>query len=216
MKGDPPRSSTDYVREFRERMRNAGLVKKDVWIRPEHAGELTATERRLRQAAEDAGQDGPVAVGWTIDTLEHALRACRAAQAGWIEVERLEGAEPALRLAMRELGDLPILVAIGGQQIIVEALMWPLHQVIDPAAYNAHVLRTHKRVPLSSVGIESIGGTPCYIMFGALDVQAQLATILFEIETLAENVIASVEAHRAFLREDGGTVPPAARPGPHA
>lgn len=206
MKG--AKSSAVYVNAFRERMRQAGLVKKDVWIRPEHAQALAAIERRFRQAPERSIRDDDdvlgddVAAGWTITSLQAAIDACPAVQAGQIEVNRIEGLDPALHLVMRDYGDLPVFVAVGGLQIIVQALMWPVEHVRDPAGFNAHVLRTHKLMPLTTLGIEPVAGTPCYIMFGSLDTHSSLSNVLFEIETLAENVISCVDGFRFFLRDD--------------
>lgn len=207
MKDQRPKSSTEYVREFRARMRQAGLVKKDVWIRPEYSAELASVERRLRQASGEGEPDcGLVADDqssscWTLPALHRAIAQSRFVQSGNIEVRLLEGNEPALHLVMREFGDLPIFIAVGGLQVIVQALMWPVDHVTDPAAFNLHVLRTHKLLPLSTVGIEAVGGVPCYVMFGSLDITATLANVMFEVETLAENVIASADAYRPFLRE---------------
>lgn len=203
MKGPRPKSSTEYVREFRERMRREGFVKKDVWILPEHAQELSTLERQLRlpggtQARSDDGR----AVAWTIRSLHAALAETRTVQSGHIALELLEGVEPSLHLVMREHGDLPVFIAVSGEQIVVESLMWPLSDVRDAAAFNAHVLRTHKVLPLSNMAIEVIGGAPCYIMFGSLDTRSGLANIVFEIETLAENVLNAAEAYAPFLRDD--------------
>ena len=44
------KASTLHVRNYRERMREQGLVKKDVWIRPEYAEELAAIEKSMRDA----------------------------------------------------------------------------------------------------------------------------------------------------------------------
>ena len=206
------KTSAVYVREFRERMRRAGLVKKDVWIRPEFAEDLAAIEKRFRQVPGDGSLDGTsgpgetrgghVTPGWTLAALHRALEACPLVQAGSIEVTRVEGVDPALSLVMREYGDLPIFVGVGGLQIVAQALMWPVDHVGDPDTFNAHVLRSHKLVPLTTMGIEPVAGVPCYIMLGSLDTHSSLANILFEVETLAENVIASVDAYRAFLRDD--------------
>lgn len=209
MKDSGAKPSAFYVREFRERMRRAGLVKKDVWIRPEFAAELAQFEKRLRlmpgEATEPPGA-GPVAVGdapvWTLDALQSAIEAAQPVQAGAIAVTRLDGADPVLCLVMREYGDLPVFLALGGLQIVVQALMWPVDHVVDPGAFNAHVLRTHKLVPLTTMGIEPVAGVSCYVMFGSLDTQSSLANVLFEIETLAANVIACVDAYRPFLRDD--------------
>ena len=204
MKADRPKSSTEYVREFRERMRREGYVKKDVWILPEYAHELATIERRLRVprgAAVRSDGDGFNAT-WTVRSLHAALAQARPVQEGNIGLELLEGAEPSLHLTMREHGDLPLFVAVGGEQIVVEALMWPVADVVDADAFNAHVLRTHKVLPLSTMGIETIGGAPCYIMFGSLDAHSSLANVLFEIETLADNVLSAAEAYASFLRPE--------------
>jgi len=203
MKEPRPKSSTEYVREFRERMRREGFVKKDVWILPEHTQELAAVERRLRlPGGMGPRADSGATTAWTVRSLHAALGDSRPVRNGSIDLELLEGAEPSLHLAMREHGDLPLFVAVGGEQIIVEALMWPVADVVDPHAFNAHVLRTHKVLPLSTMGIEAIGGVACYIMFGSLDTHSSLANVLFEIETLAENVLSAAEAYAPFLRPE--------------
>ncbi len=203
MKGLRPKSSTEYVREFRERMRREGFVKKDVWILPEHAQELAAVERRLRVpgGADTRAGDGATAA-WTARTLHAALADTHPVQAGYVQLELLEGVEPSLHLVMREHGDLPVFIAVSGEQIVVESLMWPLTDVRDVSAFNAHVLRTHKVLPLSNMAIEVIGGVACYIMYGSLDTRSSLANVLFEVETLAENVLNVAEAYAPFLRDE--------------
>jgi uncharacterized protein YjfI (DUF2170 family) len=205
MKGPRPKSSTEYVREFRERMRREGYVKKDVWILPEHAAELAAVERRLRIPRGGAGvraEGDCFSTAWTVRSLHAALADTRPVQTGSVALELLEGAEPSLHLVMRDHGNLPLFIAVGGEQIIVEALMWPVADVVDPHAFNVHVLRTHKMLPLSTMGIEIISGVACYIMFGSLDTHSSLANVLFEIETLAENVLSAAEAYMPYLRPE--------------
>lgn len=205
MKGIRPKSSTEYVREFRERMRREGFVKKDVWILPEYTQELAAVERRLRVPRGAAGiraEGDGFSTAWTVRTLHAALAETNLVQRGTVGLELLEGGEPSLHLMMRDYGDLPVFVAVGGEQIIVEALMWPVEDVVDPAAFNVHVLRTHKVLPLSTMGTEVIGGVACYIMFGSLDTHSSLSNVLFEIETLAENVLSAAEAYAPFLRPE--------------
>lgn len=202
MKSFLQRSSTQHVRAFRERMREQGLVKKDVWIRPEHAVELAAIEKAMREARDPMqpmpGDDGK-GPGWSLPTIRHALAQTRAVRDGLIEIETIEGAEPSLHLVMRDYGDLSIFIAVGGEQIIVEAFLWPVSQVRDPAAFNAHVLATHKLLPLSTIAIQPIGGVPSYAMFGSLDTHSSLANLMFEIETLAENVIHATDAYAPYL-----------------
>lgn len=208
MKDHGPKSSTEYVREFRARLRDAGLVKKDVWIRPEYSTQLASVERRMREAPEGGiGHLGSMGeeqgdIAWSLAALHRAIAESRPVQSGRIQVHLLEGTDPVLQLVMREFGDLPIFSAVGGLQIIVQAVLWPVEHVADPAAFNLHLLQTHKMLPLSSVGVEPIAGVPCYVMFGSLDITASLGSVMFEVETLAENVIDCAEAYRPFLRED--------------
>lgn len=206
MKGERvAKTSTDYQREYRDRMRQLGLVKKDVWIRPEHATDLAAIEKRMREAGAQGSlqvESAPAPVRWTLTSLHDALLETEPFRDGSIALERIEGAEPSLHLTMRDYGDLPVFVAVGGEQIVVEALLWPVEHVADPVAFNAHVLQTHKILPLTTLGIERVGETAWYIMSGALDTRSGLPSVLFEIETLADNVIGAVEAYLPFLRPD--------------
>lgn len=204
MKAPRPKSSTEYVREFRERMRREGFVKKDVWILPQHAPALAMVERRLRQPGGmgSGHAEGEGFPAWTTRSLHAALADTGPVRAGDVVLELLEGVEPSLHLVMREYGDLPVFIAVSGEQINVESLMWPVEDVADPAAFNAHVLRTHKVLPLSTMGVEIIGGIACYIMSGALDTRSSLDNVLFEIETLAENVLGAAEAYTPFLRPE--------------
>lgn len=198
-----PSPSTLHQRAYRERMRQAGLVKKDVWIRPEHARALAEIEKNLRHA--DAClplTEGEAMRGWQLADLHGALLQSPAVTSGLITPEWVEAQPPGLHLVMHEYGDLSLFVAKSGSQIVVEAWLWPLAAVADPAAFNAHVLATHKLLPLSGVAIEAIGGVPGYILFGALDADSGLASLMLEIDTLADNTIAVSEAWQGYLRPE--------------
>ncbi len=205
MKGSLARlkPSTLHQRHYRERLRERGLVKKDVWIRPEYATELAMIEKSMREPEWDAaGAVIPapgVDMGWTVPAIYRALSQTSAVRGGVLGLEIIEGVEPNLHLIMHDYGDLSLFVAVGGEQIIVEAYLWPLAHVADPAAFNMHVLRTHKLLPLSTISIENVGGVLSYTMFGSLDTRSSLASLMFEIETLADNVISGTEAYADYL-----------------
>lgn len=195
--------STLHVRNYRERMREQGLVKKDVWIRPEYAEELAAIEKSMRETTRDPALPHLPAqstgTGWSVSTIRHAITQTSAVRDGLIGLETIEGAEPSLHLIMHEYGDLSVFVAVGGEQIIVESYLWPAGDVADTAAFNAHVLSTHKLLPLSTIALQRVGGVTSYTMFGSLDTHSSLANLMFEIETLADNVISATDAYRTFL-----------------
>ena len=198
------KASTLHVRNFRERMRNQGLVKKDVWIRPEHSEELAAIEKAMRDPGRHLELPALPALesgaGWTIETIQHAIAQTSAVREARITLDLIEGAEPSLHLQMHEFGDLSIFIAVGGEQIIVEAFLWPVAQVLDPVVFNAHVLRTHKLLPLSMIALQDVGGVAGYTMLGELDTRSSLANLMFEIETLADNVLNATDAYAAYLR----------------
>lgn len=198
------KSSAHYQRLYRQRLREQGLVKKEVWIRPEHAAALAVMERELRQPAaglastEEGGMHMPRL--WSTGELYEALANVELLRAGRASMELLQGADPSLHLTLHDYGDLPLFVAVVGEQILVEALLWPQADVCDAAAFNEQVLRTHKLFPLSSIGLETLpDGRSCYLMFGALSAAASLADVVCEIETLADNVIKATEAYEEFL-----------------
>ncbi|WP_425054700.1 YjfI family protein [Pseudomonas abyssi] len=199
------KSSAYYQRLYRQRLREQGLVKKEVWILPEHASALMAVERKLRQpmAQLDAMEkeiDMSMQQVWSATALHKALSGTELFQGKRASVELIDGSEASLHVTMHEYGDLPLFIAVFGEQIIVEALLWPVSDVRDLAKFNEEVLRTHKLFPLSSIGLERLAdGTDCYTMFGALSSSSALSDVVFEIELLADNVIKATEAYENHL-----------------
>jgi len=202
------KSSAYYQRVYRQRLREQGLVKKEVWILPEHASALLAVERRLRQSqVELAPMEKEKGMSmqqiWTAGALYKALASAEFFQGDQASVELIDGSDASLHITMHEYGDLPLFVAVFGEQIIVEALLWPASDVADAAAFNEEVLRTHKLFPLSSIGLETLAdGVACYTMFGALSSASSLPDVIFEIGLLADNVIKATEAYESFLTVD--------------
>ncbi|MGZ0784372.1 biofilm formation regulator BacA [Pseudomonas saponiphila] len=200
------KSSAHYQRLFRQRLRDQGLVKKEVWILPENAQALLAVERKLRQPFEGLApveKDGEMSMPqiWNARSLCQALMATELFSSGEASVELLEGAEPSLHVTMREYGDLPLFIALSGEQILVEALLWPQSEVTDVQAFNEEVLLSRQLFPLSSIGLETgLGGERFYMMFGALSATSTLSNVIYEIETLASNVIRATEAYEGYLK----------------
>ena len=200
------KTSAHYQREFRKRLRLLGLVKKEVWILPEHARQLAVVERELRLPGNSnltgIGENAMTAhiSNWTTNSLFDALDTSEFFNSGQATIELIDGAEPSLHIIMKEFGDLPVFLTVAGEQIIVEALLWPQGDVSDPIKFNEAVLRTHKFFPLSTISLEThSSGNSYYHMFGALSSTSLLYNVLFEIETLANNVIQVTEAYREFL-----------------
>lgn len=198
------KSSAHYQREFRKRLREQGLVKKEVWIHPDHAKQLRAFEKQLRAQSGPFGIDGVKTMNdkikiWNTIDLHQALQDEELFTSGSATLELIEGVEPSIHIVMREFGDLPIFITVVGEQIVAESVLWSVGEVKDVAAFNDTVLRTHKYFPLSTVSLDNVSGADYYHMFGALSASSILENIMFEIEVLAANVIHATEAYSEFL-----------------
>jgi uncharacterized protein YjfI (DUF2170 family) len=210
-----PKSSAHYQREFRKRLREQGLVKKEVWILPEHAKSLAVYEKTLRvseQASLQASDSqsgvsvmttnvtGNEVANWTTESLFNALKSADLFSSEQASVELIDGVEPVLHIVMADYGDLPVFLTVSGEQIIVESVLWSVSDVVDLAGFNEAVLRTHKYFPLSTISLDTLGDDGDYYhMFGALSSASILHNVVFEIEALANNVLQAAEAYSEFL-----------------
>lgn len=90
----------------------------------------------------------------------------------------------------------------GGQQIIVESLLFPLSSVRDEGALNQLILRTHQLQPLTTIGIKVVDGAEYYVAFGSLSTQSKDSVLLEEIETLFINVGEFLELYADHLTSE--------------
>ncbi len=203
------KTSADYQREFRRRLREKGLVKKEVWILPEHAQALSVVEKQLRISGDvprvglDSAEENAMseAVQWTSLNLCEALKKENLFKSGSASIELIDGMEPTLYIAMHDYGDLPIYLNVAGDQIIAESVLWASNDVADLAGFNDAVLRTHKYFPLSTICLEpGPNGQDYYMMFGALSSTSIIANVVYELEALASNVIQATTAYAEFLK----------------
>lgn len=200
------KSSAYYQREYRRRLREQGLVKKEVWILPEHSKQLLVIEKQLRETSGSLDFKGVSAMKndekiWNTGELYSALTAVEPFSNGQASIELIDGVEPSLYIQMHEYGDLPVFLTVSGEQIIVESVLWEVSEVNDPVSFNDAVLRTHKYFPLSTISLDAMAdGTNYYHMFGALSSSSKLSNVVLEIEILASNVIQATEAYSEYLK----------------
>ncbi len=205
-------SSSYYQHRYRARLREKGYVKREIWIPPEYTKILKDCETALRVGIlpivsksapkyapeSEMSKDG----NWTTETLHRALAESEAADEDVIKVELVAGIDPGILVTMAEFGDLPLLMSVSGSQILVETLLWPVDEVKDTAAFNDLILKTHKLLPLSAFGIrQGPDGKDYYEMFGSLSAGSILESVLFEIETLADNAMQAAEAYQSDLKD---------------
>jgi uncharacterized protein YjfI (DUF2170 family) len=195
------------MREMRARLTAAGYVKRELYVLPENAEVLRDIEKVLRQPylGNRIKLEGFMTenTNWTIDTLHSAFAELDVVKNNDIKLTLIQGAEPSLSLVMNQFGGLPIIIAIAGDQILVDSVLVYASQVKDPAAFNETVLRSRDIFPLSSIGIETMpNGETVYSMFGALSAASSLTVIVHEVLTLADNVIRAADAYEDFLTVD--------------
>jgi uncharacterized protein YjfI (DUF2170 family) len=91
-------------------------------------------------------------------------------------------------------------VALSGEQIIVESLLFASSQVKDQSALDHEILSTHMLFPLTTVGISNVGGEEYYTAFGALSAQSKAESVQIEVATLFQNVAAFLDAYENHLK----------------
>lgn len=212
------KSSAYYQRQFRERLRSQGLVKKEVWILPEHASTLSQVEEILRNealATELTKQLNSAASGstdnhpyWTTKDLYDALRTKQAKLLPQSKIELITGNEPIIHIIRQDFGDLPVFVSVQGEQIIAETILCTVDEISDIAGFNDMVLRTHKFLPLSTISLDTLNVDTAndnterfdaYQMFGSVSSQASLGDIVIEIQMLTHNVMQALEIYSSFF-----------------
>ena len=200
------KTSAHYQREYRRRLREKGLIKKEIWIRPEHADRARAVEKQLRdENGADAASQRASSSPWRTGALYDELANDELVRDGHANIELIEGIDPTLHLILRDYGDLPVFVSVAGDQIIAEAVLWPVTLVRDPVEFNETILRTHKYFPLSTICLGQRMDQDYYLMFGSLSSESSLKDIVREIEMLASNVIHATEAYVDLLQSASGS-----------
>jgi len=203
-------SPAERTRLWREERQRLGLVKLELWVPPGAKSDIQAAARAIVTASSrgpallknpDPPQgsfqmDHVIDTDWSVKSLAQALTETRLLRDGELTARVLEGTEPVLQITMHEFGDLPIFLSVGAEQIVVSALMWPVDEQKDQAAFNVFLLKAQKLVPLSNFGITTVGGRDYYEVFGELSCKTTLQTVIIEVRMLAENAIRAADELR--------------------
>ncbi|WP_077354723.1 YjfI family protein [Brevundimonas sp. LM2] len=212
---------TDRIRAWRQARRDAGMVKLEFWV-PQgcrddvraavHAivtdstrGPALAPRRPRPTSSSHTGaephMDAVIETAWTVPAIKRALEESSLVREGELTLRVLEGADPVLLATMNEYGDLPIYLSVGGEQIVVSVLLWPVSEQTDTARFNEFLLKAQRVVPLSNFAITTVGDQDVYELMGELSSKTTLQTILIELRTLAENAIDATALRESFGAE---------------
>ncbi|MGF1786782.1 YjfI family protein [Photobacterium swingsii] len=129
---------------------------------------------------------------WQLPELQSLL----SAHDGW-EVEASDDT-----LIIKNEDQIEAYLAVAGEQILVEVLLFAQQQVQDVSALNEFVLRTHKMFPLSTIGLSDLDGESYYVAFGSLSSQSKADSVVIEVATLYRNVEAFIELYQDHLAEN--------------
>lgn len=95
-------------------------------------------------------------------------------------------------------------LAISGEQILVESILFAKSQVKDAASLNETILKTHQIFPLTAVAITAVGEEEYYMAFGALSSQSKSESISKEVELLFLNISGFLDSYESFLKSKVG------------
>lgn len=193
------KSSAYYQRKFRDRQREKGLVKREIWVHPDQIERVRGMEKSLREELEKRSAES-IRPSWTTTALFDGLSKSELKSSGRANLELIEGIDPIILVEMLEFGELPIFINVAGGQIVAESVLWPESEVVDTPAFNETILRTHKLFPLSTICLERRFEDDYYMMFGALSATSDLKEVIHEVDELALNVLNATEMYDDLLK----------------
>jgi uncharacterized protein YjfI (DUF2170 family) len=141
--------------------------------------------------------------GWTLSSLTE-LFASDPEQLGDVDVTIAEGSD-VCQVTLKERGDLNVLIAASGDQILMSVALAPASDVPNREAFDRLVLRTHKLVPLSTFGLTTIDGAEWYELFGSLSSQSRDEVVVEEAAVLASNALEAAEMIKEWIDNGGST-----------
>ena len=128
---------------------------------PEHTVKLSRIEYQLRQLTpeiqptEQEPRTITPAQPWSITALLIALSSTPLFSGKQASMELLQGSDPSIHIEVHKHGDLPIFIAISGEQIIIKSILCSKEDIANLNAFNRAVLKTHKLFPLNSIALET-------------------------------------------------------------
>ncbi|WCN11090.1 YjfI family protein [Marinomonas mediterranea] len=136
-------------------------------------------------------------MNWTLESIHNTFT-----QTGFYQSHHVSASfeESTLTLIFNEFGDLPIIMAIGDGQILVEAALVERHEFENPSEIDYRLLTTHKYLPLSTIGIQPIGGVDWYVIFGALSTNSKIEVIIEELQLLVRNTFHVIDTLEPLYR----------------
>jgi uncharacterized protein YjfI (DUF2170 family) len=138
---------------------------------------------------------------WDIASLT-SLFASDPEALGDVDVSIEPGSE-VLRVTLKERGDLDVLMAVSGDQVLCSVLLTACDTIPARPQFERRVLSMHKLIPLSSFGITKIGDAEWYELFGAVSARSDAEFLVHEVAVLATNAVEAAEWIAEWIQADG-------------
>ncbi len=127
---------------------------------------------------------------WTLQELKEALENSSSFAEGEVSCEVSAMQPDVLEVRLHSAGEITLFMTVGDLQILTTTVLWPRAQQDDPAAFEAMMLRNHKKLlPLCALSIDNVGGEEYYELFGAMSVRSTLDSLETELRTIANSAL---------------------------
>ncbi|MET1413315.1 DUF2170 family protein [Roseibium sp. HPY-6] len=123
---------------------------------------------------------------WSLHELKEALEKSASFGENEIRCTVNEVQPDVLEVQLQSAGEITLYMTLGETQILTSVVLWPRALQDDPVAFEAMMLRNHKKLlPLCALSIDDIDGEEYYELFGAMSVRSTLASVETEVRTIA-------------------------------
>lgn len=139
-------------------------------------------------------------MSWTLAKIDQYLQEQSFYHAHNVSAAFLE---ESLLLTFHAFGDLPVILAVGEKQILVEVALVERHEFANPSEIDYKLLTTHKYLPLSTIAIERINSQDWYVLFGALSIFSRGEVIAEELLELVSNTFSVIDALEPLYKFNG-------------
>ncbi|CTQ61393.1 MAG: DUF2170 family protein [Roseibium album] len=129
-------------------------------------------------------------IPWTLHELKEALERSASFAENEVHCALSETQPDVLEVQLRSAGEITLFLTVGETQILTTTVLWPRDLQDDPAAFEAMMLRNHKKLlPLCALSIDEVDGKEYYELFGAMSVRSTLNSVETELRTIANSAL---------------------------
>ncbi len=130
-------------------------------------------------------------MSWSVEHIDSKLLELGFYQEHHVTPQVQNGS---LLLTFCAQGDLPVVLAIGERQILMEVALVERSEFAHPEKIDYYLMTTHKYLPLSTIAIQNIAGEDWYVIFGALSTHSKIEVVIEELLELVSNTFRVIDA----------------------